>query len=51
MPISGNSDINVENIKRYLEQYMDLFTNLHVYWGDPLTFSEELRYQLDTLVS
>jgi hypothetical protein len=47
MPISGNSDFNEENVKKYLEQYTDLYTNLDVYWGDPLKFSEELRHQLD----
>jgi hypothetical protein len=36
-----------DDVKNYLEQYTDLYTNLDVYWGDPLKFSEELRRQLD----
>jgi hypothetical protein len=32
-----------DRVKKYLEQYTNLFTNLDVYWGDPYMFSEELR--------
>jgi TIR domain/SIR2-like domain len=32
-----------DKVKEYLKQYTDLYTNLDVYWGDPLKFSEELR--------
>jgi hypothetical protein len=39
---------NEDNVKKYLEDYTDLYTNLGVYWGDPLKFSEELRHQLDS---
>jgi hypothetical protein len=46
MSISGNSNINDEKVKKYLEDYTNKIWNLDVYWGDSLTFSRELRQQL-----
>src|SRR5205823_6789854 len=48
MPISGNSNINEEKVKKYLEDYTNKIWNLNVYWGDSLSFSRELRRQVDS---
>ena len=46
MPMTG-TNINIEKVQSYLEDYTNKVLNLNVYWGDSLTFSEELRHQLD----
>jgi hypothetical protein len=47
-PQITNLGTHEDNVKKYLEYYTDQISNLHVYWGDALKFSEELRRELDT---
>jgi hypothetical protein len=47
MSPDGDSKINVNNAREYLEKYTKEMFNLHVYPGNAKKFSEELRYQLD----
>jgi hypothetical protein len=45
--VSGNTSISEDKVKKYLEDYTNRILNLNVYWGDSLTFSKELRQQLN----